>query len=92
MTIVALLFVILIIGVVAMMQTRFQQTNLDHAIHMKKLQNVIFKLLDDQKELNQKVELAEDFDKQYKNSREQLSKEILAFQYELLHKVSNPDS
>lgn len=86
------MFVILIIGIVAMMQTRFQQTNLEHAIHMKTLQSDILKLLDDQKELNQKVELAEDFDKQYKNSREQLSKEILAFQYELLHKVSNPDS
>ena len=92
MTIVALLFVILIIGVVAMMQTRFQQTNLDHAIHMKTLQSDIIKLLDDQKELNQKVELVDDFDKKFKNSREQLSKEIVAFQYELLNKVSNPAS
>lgn len=92
MTMIVLLFIVFILGFVAVMQTRFQRENLKHTADMNVLKNAISQLLIEQKGLNQKIHIVQDFDKQFKTSRKILSQEILALQYEFLNKISDQTS
>ncbi|CAM4008988.1 hypothetical protein FLAN108750_04945 [Flavobacterium antarcticum] len=82
-----LLVAILITGCITGVQIHTRKLKKNHEKVMSNMQSTLSELKQNQKNLEQKIHLLEDFDAKYKFSRSHLNQEILAIQYEFLKKI-----